>query len=74
MKCSIKNCNGSYEERFVTKSLRIKGKIIVLDNVPAEVCGICGDILFKPETMIRIEEILSEGHEPDGNAPIYKYA
>ena len=74
MKCSIKDCKGSYEDKLVTKSLRVKGKIIVLDSVPAEICGVCGDVLFKPETMIRIEEILKEGHQPDGSAPIYKYA
>ena len=50
------------------------GRLVVIENVPAEVCSICGDTLLKPDTVRRIEEILQHAREPDRTAPVYEYA
>jgi len=74
MKCSIRGCPGQYEDRKVVHTVRHDGRLVVIENVPAEVCSVCSDILLKPETVRRIEAILREAGEPDRTAPVYEYA
>lgn len=74
MRCSIKGCPGVYEERTVVHTVRHKGEVIVIDHVPAEVCTVCGDVLLRPGTVRRIEEILDTRRVPSGTAPLYEYA
>jgi len=74
MKCGIAECPGQYEERLVIHTVRFQGEVIVFDNVPAEVCPICGDVLFKPETVRRIEEMLGTRGTPSRRVPLYEYA
>jgi YgiT-type zinc finger domain-containing protein len=63
-----------------TKSVRsstrcgIKGEVIVIDHVPAEVCTVCGDVLLRPDTVRRIEEILHTRRVPSSTVPLYEYA
>ncbi len=49
MKCGIDGCPGEYEHREVVHTIRQGSRIIVIDHVPAEVCTICGDVLFSSE-------------------------
>ncbi|HAO80497.1 MAG TPA: hypothetical protein DCQ92_16315 [Verrucomicrobia subdivision 3 bacterium] len=46
MKCSIEGCPGEYEPRAITHTVRPGGRVVVIDHVPAEVCDVCGDVLF----------------------------
>lgn len=73
MKCSIEECPGEYEERQIVHTVRHRGQIIVIDHVPAEVCSVCGDVLLKPETVRRIEELLTTT-QPARTIPLYEYA
>jgi YgiT-type zinc finger domain-containing protein len=74
MKCSLQDCSGQYEERYVVHPVRHLGKIVVIDHVPAEVCCACGDVLLTPEVVRRIERLLAEMPEPAGAAPLYEFA
>lgn len=74
MQCTIEGCPGGYEERRVVHTVRHKGRVIVIDHVPAEVCSVCGDVLLKPETVRHIEEILKTSARPAGTVPLYEYA
>lgn len=74
MKCSIKDCAGTYEDRKIVHTVRSAGQVVVIDGVPAQVCSVCGDVLLKPETVRRIEAILREAGKPDRTAPVYEYA
>jgi len=73
MKCSIEGCPGVYEERKITHTVRYQGQVIVIDHVPAEVCSVCGDVLLKPETVHRIEELLRTAPRPASTVPLYEY-
>ena len=73
MKCSIEGCPGTYEERLIVHTVRHQGQVIVIDNVPAEVCSVCGDILLKPETVRRIERLLRTGQQPARTIPLYEF-
>lgn len=74
MKCTIQGCPGEYEEKNIFHSLRYKGQIKVFDNVPAEVCDVCGDVLLRPETVEKIEKRLQDSKQSEAFAPLYKYA
>ena len=74
MQCSIRGCPGTLESKRVVHTVRHRGRVMVIDNVPAEVCGVCGDILFPPETVRRIEAILTGQADPSSMVPLYQYA
>lgn len=63
-----------YEPRQITHTVRNKGRIVVIDHVPAEVCSICGDVLLSPETVRHIEAMLSNEPAPARTVPLYEYA
>lgn len=74
MRCSIAGCPGEYERREVVHTVRHHGGVIVIDHVPAEVCAVCGDVLFEPETVRQLEHLLSRLPKPQKTAPLYEYA
>jgi len=73
MKCSVEGCSGEYDKRKIIHTVRYRGEIIVVDNVPAEVCSVCGDVLLEPETVRRIEILLQGVSTPVRTAPVYEY-
>lgn len=72
-KCSMTGCSGEYERKSVTHTVRDKGEIVVIDHVPAEVCSVCGDTLFAPETVRGLERLLARREAPSRSAPVYDY-
>jgi HTH-type transcriptional regulator / antitoxin MqsA len=74
MNCSIQGCPGEYEARRITHTVRHRGRIVVIDHVPAEVCPICGDVLLTAETVRHIEALLQDSPEPSRTIPLYEYA
>lgn len=74
VKCSIRGCPGHYDERQITHTTQHEGHVIVIAHVPAAVCSVCGDTLFKLQTVQRIEELLRKRRRPAGNVPLYEYA
>jgi YgiT-type zinc finger domain-containing protein len=74
MKCSLRGCSGEYEERKIVHTVRPHGQVVVIDDVPAEVCTICGDVLLKPETVAHIEQLLQTRSQPASTVPLYHYA
>ena len=74
MKCSIGGCPGTYETKSIVHTVRFQGHTIVIDNVPAEVCSVCGDVLLSPETVRQIEALLHTTAPPARMVPLYEYA
>lgn len=73
MKCSINGCPGEYEQREVVHTVHRGDQIIVIDHVPAEVCSVCGDVLFTPETVRRIEALRHTMVPPARTVPLYHF-
>jgi len=73
MKCTIEGCPGEYEDRQIVHTVRHRGQVIVIDQVPAEVCTICGDVLLKPETVRRLEKMLQTSAKAKKTAPLFDY-
>jgi HTH-type transcriptional regulator/antitoxin MqsA len=63
-----------YEDRLVTHTVHHEGEIVIIDRVPAEVCTICGDVLFKPKVVRKIGSILQQRIQPAQMVPLYEYA
>ena len=74
MNCSIQGCPGQYEEQTIIHTLRQGGDVFVFEQVPAEVCSVCGDTLLKPETVRQLERLLQAKGRPDEMVPLYKFA
>jgi len=74
MKCTIQGCPGNYEDRRILHTVRHRGRVVVIDKVPAEVCDVCGDVLLHPETVTHLERLLQDVGEPTRTAPVYEYA
>ena len=73
MKCTIQGCPGNYEDRRILHTVRHRGKVVVIDKVPAEVCDVCGDVLLQPETVTQLEQLLQTVKEPKQTAPVYEF-
>ncbi len=74
MNCSFDGCQGQYEAKEVTHTVRHDGQLIVIDHVPVEVCSSCGDVLLNLETVRRIERLLEEDRQQETTVPLYEFA
>lgn len=73
MKCSIQGCTGEYIQKTIVHILKHNDEIYVFENVPAEVCSICGDTILKPDTIRRLEGLLQKKTKPEKFIPLYEY-
>ncbi|RKY23423.1 MAG: hypothetical protein DRP83_09280 [Planctomycetota bacterium] len=73
MKCSIQGCPGDYESKAIIHTVQHDAEVFVFENVPAEVCSVCGDTIFSPTTVQHIEELLVS-RRPKKTVPLYEYA
>jgi YgiT-type zinc finger domain-containing protein len=51
-------------ERKVTYTVEVKGKLMVVENVPARVCLETGEQFFSPETVERLQQMVWEQRKP----------
>jgi len=50
-------CEGEMEQRLILARFRYKGQTIYVENVPAWVCGKCGEEYFDAPVYKNLEEI-----------------
>jgi len=46
------------DEKRVTHPQEYDGRVIILENVPAEVCQQCGEVLLRPEILEHIQRLV----------------
>lgn len=63
-------------ETKVTYTLAHRGKLYVIEHVPARVCRETGEEFFAPETVERIQALIRGKKKPDRvvETPVYEYA
>ena len=49
-------CRATVEEQRIEYDYRRQGNLLVVSNVPAGVCGQCGESYFKPEVLKKMDE------------------
>lgn len=59
--CRACKNNEASEER-VNEIFQINGKPALVENIPAKVCGRCGEIVFSRETTEKIRQMLHGGN------------
>jgi len=52
-------CHGVIKEKRADLSRRLKGKYVVIENVPTGVCSECGTRYYSANVLKNIEEIIS---------------
>ena len=57
-------CHGKMTKQLVTYSQFYKGNFIIVENVPAWVCEQCGDTLYDPETVDRLQKYIWSQDKP----------
>ena len=69
-------CGGQLEERAVTHPQEYKGRIVILENVPVEVCVQCGEVLLRPDVLERMEKVVWSEVTPrrTRQVPVYDLA
>ncbi|MGO8945893.1 MAG: YgiT-type zinc finger protein [Syntrophobacteraceae bacterium] len=70
--CSIRQCPGQCEERRITHVVKYHGEVIVLENVPAEVCSECGEVILPLSSLEATETMLKNPGKPIRTAPVYQ--
>jgi HTH-type transcriptional regulator / antitoxin MqsA len=50
-------CNGELRPKTVTVHYRHKGKLVLIENVPARVCRRCGERYYEATTIEKMETI-----------------
>jgi len=73
MKCAVAGCSGEYKERLITQFFTRGGQAIVVEDIPAEVCDVCGDTLLAPGVVEQMVKIDVREKEPVKFAPVFKY-
>ena len=58
-------CQGDLEEKTITYPTEHKGRVLIIENVPALVCKQCGETLLRPEVTEKLQKIVwGEAHQP----------
>ena len=74
MKCPL--CGGELEGRVITHPQSYQGKVYILENVPAEVCSQCGEVLLRPKVLEKMQQLVWSGVAPrrTTQVPVYDLA
>lgn len=57
-------CGGNVREEVVTLDIRAADGLVVIEDVPAEVCQKCGEKTFTPETTKLIQKLVRSEPAP----------
>lgn len=62
MNCDL--CGSPMTDQVVTYTLQLGDKLVVVEHVPARVCTQCGERLYAPETVERLQKTVWEKKTP----------
>ena len=62
MACDI--CGGHVSPQQVSYPAQVKGKFVIVENVPAKVCDQCGEKLFAADTVEKLQKTVWEQKSP----------
>ncbi len=64
MSTSCNVCRGKVERQLTAYVQWYKGRLILIENVPAWVCEQCGETYFDPEVVERVQNLIWSDAEP----------
>ena len=63
MKCDL--CGGTIVDKEVSYTIEFKGRLHIIERVPAKECLQCGERLYSPETVEKIQKAIWQNRKPD---------
>ncbi|MBN1483926.1 MAG: YgiT-type zinc finger protein [Chloroflexia bacterium] len=72
MKCLVQGCPGEMEARRIIHTFVRGGKPIVVQDLPALVCPICGYTVLDLQVLDSLFLFDPETAEPVGQAPVFR--
>lgn len=60
--CGI--CHGVLKQTMTTYSQVYNERFVVVENVPAWVCGQCGEMYYDPDVVERLQNVIWSGAAP----------
>ncbi len=51
-------CKGSIESRLINHIVDLNGNIIIIKNVPAQVCKQCGESFLEHNVALKVQDLL----------------
>ncbi len=69
-------CGGQIKNQLVKLDLWVGNSLIVIEDVPAEVCTVCGEEAYTPEISQKVDELIHAKTAPKKEiiTPIYSLA
>jgi len=53
-------CGGNLKEGFTELRIRFDNELLVIKDIPAEVCSCCDEALITPETSRKIDRVIAD--------------
>lgn len=74
MKCDV--CGSLMSEQMVTYTIQMDDKLVVVEHVPAKVCDQCGERVYSPETVERLQKTVWDQRSPSRvlQTPVFDFA
>ena len=70
--CAV--CHNETEKRLITYVQEYQGKWVAVRDVPADVCPICGEQYFDPDTVDSIQStVCSQKAKTTLDVPLYEF-
>jgi len=57
-------CGGIVQEQIISRELRWKGNLFIIENIPAGVCKQCGEKFLEPQVAKNIDRVLQNKTKP----------
>lgn len=69
-------CGGPLTEQEVTYTVQLGDRFVVVEHVPAKVCSQCGERLYSPDTVERLQRTVWEQRTPSRilQTPVFDFA
>ena len=74
MKCPVQGCPGEMEERRIVHTFVRRGKPIVVEDLPALVCPVCGYTVLDLQVLDTLFAFDPDTEEPVRQAPVFRLA
>ena len=73
MKCEL--CGGLIVDQEVLYTIEFEQRLHIIEHVPAKVCLQCGERLYSPETVEKIQNAIWQDRKPNRTieAPVFEY-
>jgi YgiT-type zinc finger domain-containing protein len=59
MRCQSPGCTGEPEPQTISHSVIHRQRMLVIRDVPSDVCPDCGEVLVAEETILHIDRLLT---------------